>query len=240
MAIRQTRVFVPYTETSDWAETLIGRVFRQVVQEFDARLRWFWFSRYVCIISMPGEDVGNCEFDTIPAEFKRPFPGCSQAGHRSLRFRFEIDDSDQAAFETRLQQLLGQYGYAFSDIRDYDQVEDTGGPRFLGVENRQSGRDIQRARLVTALYHVISQIVMDALVGPDQSDHYHVEHNDNQQNPHGATFESLHRLFCNITQVPISVLIQNQLLVRTFWGQPIGQQTRQINGQVVTEIFLSY
>ena len=47
MANRQTRIFVPSTEPmGDWAETLIGRVFRPLTEEFSASLAWFWFSRY--------------------------------------------------------------------------------------------------------------------------------------------------------------------------------------------------
>ena len=192
---------------------------------------------------MPGEDRGDCDFNVIPAEYKQPFPMANQPGHRSLRFRFEIADGDQAAFEARLQQLLNQHGYAISDIRDYDQVGDTGNHRHLGVKNRQAGRDVQRARLVTHLYWSISQLVIDALVGPDPVDRYRIENNDSQENPNGSTFESLHHLFFNITQVPVSILVSTGAqpqLFGTFWGKPRGQQQRQFNGQIVTEIFLSY
>ncbi len=245
MAIRQTRMFVHQAETADWAETLIGRVVRPLVAEFPEPLRWFWFSRYICLIGTQEEDLGDCDFNAIPNDFKQAFPGENQPGHRSLRFRFEVEDAHQAAFEARLQQLVAQHGYAISDVRDYDQIGDTGGSRFLGVENRQPGRDGQRARLVTHLCQVISQLVMDALVGPDPANRFRIEYNDlQQQNPNGSTFESLHHLFCNITQVPVSILLstgdQAQLL-GTFWGQPSGQQRQiTINGQPVTEVYVSY
>jgi hypothetical protein len=244
MSIRQARIFVNHSETLDWAETLIGRVVRALVAEFTDQVRWFWFSRYICLIGAQGEDRGDCDFDAIPNDFKQPFNGGNQPGHRSLRFRYEIEDGQQTAFETRLQQLVNQNSYVISDFLDYDQVGDTGGHRFLGVENRQAGRDLQRARLVTHLYQVISQLVIDALVGPDQANRYRIERNDLvEQNPNNSTFESLHHMFCNITQVPVSILLnaegQAQLL-GTFWGLPRGHRQNTFNGKQVTEVYIPY
>jgi hypothetical protein len=243
MAIRQTRIFVSEGELVDWSETLIGRVVRPLVAEFQESLNWFWFSRYVCLIDMQGEDRGDCDFNLISDNFKQAFSGVNHPGHRSMRFRFEIEDVHQTAFEALLQELVTEQGYAISDIRDYNQIADVGGNRFLGVENRQLERSLQRATLVTHLLQTISQLWIDALIGPDQDNHYHIEYNDDQQNPNGSSFESLHHLFCNITQVPISILLstgdQTQLL-GTFWGQPRGQHQRELNGQLVNEVFLPY
>jgi hypothetical protein len=203
MAIRQTRIFVPPTEPAEWAETLIGRVIRPIAREFPNDLLWFWFSRSVCLIGMAGEDRGDCDFDSLPDAYKLAFPAAIQAGHRSLRLRFEIADAQQVAFENRLRELLVQHRYAITDIRDYDPVAHTGGDRFLGIENRQPGRDARRAALVTLLCHAVSQVVIDGLVGPDASGRYRIETNNHHQNPNGSPFEPLHELFVNITQVPL-------------------------------------
>lgn len=245
MAIRQTRIFVQSNDPSDdWAETLIGRVFRQIVSEFAQPLQWFWFSRYICPVGMNGDDRGDCDFNAIPDDYQQAIPGMDVPGHRSLRFRFEITDADQAAFEFRLRQLLDQHEYKISDIRDYEQVSDTGGQRFLGVENRQPGRDVQRARLVTHLYQIISEIVIDSLVGPDSANRYRIEHNDlHQQNPNGSSFESLHHLFCNITRVPLSILFSGtdqMQLEGTFWGPPGNLRRLVINGKEITEVYVPY
>ena len=190
-------------------------VFRPLVADFPELLRWFWFSRYLCLIGVEGEDRGDCDFAAIPDDFKQAFAEGNQPGHRSLRFRFNIENSHQAVFETALQQLIAQHGYAISDIRDYDQVGDVGGNRFLGVEKREPGGNVRRAILVTQMCQVASELVIDALIGPDDANRFHFEHNDVQdQNPNGSTFESLHHMFCNITEVPVSVLIG------TFWGRP--------------------
>ena len=241
MAIRQTRVFVPSDEpVNDWAETLIGRVFRQVAEEFAEPLTWFWFSRYATTLN---GDNGDCDIDMIPDVYKQPQQIGGGGFHRSLRFRFNINVASQVAFEDRLQQLITQHGYFISDIRDYDYVADTGGHRFLGIENRHPGRDVQRANLVTHLYETISRLVVDCLVGPDPAGRFTIETNDNEQNPNRSTFESLHHLFYNITQVPLSVLVStgNPVnLLGTFWGGPNRIQQRQANDQVVQEIFIPY
>jgi hypothetical protein len=236
-------MFVKQTESADWAETLIGRVIQPLTTEFTEQLQWFWFSRYVCLIETQGEDRGDCDFNAIPDDFKQAFPGTNHPGHRSLRFRFEVEDDHQEAFEARLHELIAQHGYAISDLRDYGLFGDLGGDRFLGVENQQPGRDIQRARLVAHLFQDISQLVIDTLVGPDPANRFHIERNLQQQNPNGSTFESLHHLFCNITLVPVSVLLgtENQTqIIRTYWGPPRWQRTIARNGQPFTEVYLSY
>ncbi len=241
MAIRQTRVFVLSVEpAAGWAETLIGRVFRQLTEEFAESLVWFWFSRYGTTID---GDNGDCDIDQIPDEYKQPQQAGGVGFHRSLRFRFNISDAAQMAFEGRLQQLITQHSYCISDIRDYDYVADTGCHRFLGVENRLPARDVRRADLVTHLYQTIAQLVIDCLVGPDAAGRFAIETNDNGQNPNGSTFESIHHLFYNITQVPLSVLIAvgpQAGLLGTFWGQPRKVQQRQGNGQLITEVFVPY
>lgn len=228
MPTRQTRVFVASNEPlNDWAETIIGRVIVPITRQFSGQLNWFWFSRYIS----PINDSGDCDVSLIPAPFLQPLSAGGQPQHRSVRFRFDIVAAGQPAFESQLQALILQHGYAVSDIRDYDFVGDTGGHRFLGDENRQPGRDVQRAHLVTNYYQSISALVVDALVGPDVQGRFRLETNSDQQNPHGSTFESLHHLFCNITQPPLTALVyqdpsNNQLALGSRW---IPQRTPPFN-----------
>jgi hypothetical protein len=246
MASRQTRVFVLSTEqTADWAETLIGRVFRQTAGEFHRDLKSFWFSRYTCQLD-GREDRGDCDFDKIPEDYKQVIhvEGGPTRIHRSLRFRFEIDDHAQSAFEGRLKDLLAQHSYAISDIRDFDQVEGLGGHRFLGTESRVPGRDERRAELVTLLLQAVSQLVVDGLVGPDHAGRYRIESNDDKENPIGSTFESIHHMFCNISGVPLSVFLKEveaKQVLGTYWGTPRGNRTLlDGQGQPVLEVFLPY
>jgi len=91
MGTGQTRVFVRSDEPQDWAETLVGKVFRPLTAEFSESLQWFWFSQYGC----PADDSVDCDITQIPAEYKR------DGFHRSMRFRFFVDDNRQAEFEQR-------------------------------------------------------------------------------------------------------------------------------------------
>ena len=205
MGIRQTRIFVLSDEShNDWAETLIGRIFRPLSDDFSDVLEWFWFSRYVS----PADESGNCDIELIPTEYKQPLQVGGEPLHRSIRFRFKIADDQQEAFEQRASELIEQGTYCITDFRNYDYVTDTGSNRFLGVENRQPGRAEQRAELAVNFYWGVSRLVIDALVGPNENGRFKLETNDDlQQNPRGSTFQSLLHLFCNITSVPTDVCV---------------------------------
>lgn len=205
MPTRQTRVFVLSAEPlGDWAETLIGKVFAPLAREFDEALEWFWFSRYV----LPANDSADCQIEAIPDEFKQLLDPGGNALHRSMRFRFSVSGELQEAFERRASELIAAGGYCISDFRPYDSVDDTGSNRFLGLENRGEGRREQRAALITNLYSVIAQLVVDALVGPDEQGRFRFEINDDTlNNPRSSTFQSVLHLFCNITDVPTDVYL---------------------------------
>jgi hypothetical protein len=197
MSLLEIRIFVRGDEAQpDWAETLIGRVIRPLTNEFKNRLVWFWFSRY----ETSHRDLEPCDFDAIPVEYARPF-------YRSLRFRLNVPDEFQQGFTQTAERLFNRHRYWISSFREYRAVEDTGRDRFLGVENRLPGRAEQRSLLINNLYFAISQLVIDALVGPDEQDRYRLEHNDAPENPRGSTFQSILHLFCNITNVPTEVKI---------------------------------
>lgn len=223
MAIRQTRIFVPSGDPQEgWAETVAGRVIKPITEVYCQSLAWFWFSRYADL----GPDSGDCDFEAIPESHKQPLGQDPRPYHRSLRFRFDIAGGQQPAFEQRLGELVAQAGYAVSDIRDYPAwLEDSGGHRFLGNENRQPGRAEQRSRLVLSFYQITSKLVLDALVGPDNDGRYRLEANDHSENRLGSTFESLHHLFFNITQPPLRVHLHvGGIAVGTNWMSPVGIQ----------------
>jgi hypothetical protein len=207
MAILQIRIFVPSGEPPQgWAETVAGRVIKPITQEYLHKgLEWFWFSRYASF----GPDSADCDFDALPETYKQPLSPGELPYHRSVRFRFEIADNQQANFKKRLQELLKQGGYPTSEkTRPYPAwLEESGGNRFLGNENRLPGRKEQRSKLVLSFYQITSQLVLDALVGPDADGRFKLETNDDPQNPLGSTFESLHHIFCNITQPPLQVYV---------------------------------
>jgi hypothetical protein len=168
-------------------------VIRPLTREFQDALESFWFSRY-----LSRRDTEDCNFDELPVDYL-------DGAHRSLPFRFKIEDARRADFEGAGRDLIARHGYWISDFRDYPAVADTGSNRFLGIENRAAGRAEQRSLLVNNLYHATSRLVIDALVGPDAFGRYRLEESDYPTNPQRSTFQSILHLFCNITAVPTQV-----------------------------------
>jgi hypothetical protein len=219
---RQTRIFTPQTAPFDsefWAETVLGNIIEPAVTDADG-LDWFWFSRYKC---PPGVDSGDCDITKIPPNFQRP-----DGNFHSLRFRYSIQIDHQEAFESKIQNLLNARSCHISDFRNYDFLDDLGGERHTGGE-RTPERQQRRADLVAQFYNATADLVMDALVGPDEEGRFSIEKNDNSQNPLGSSFESLHHLFCNITNVPLRVLV-SQIGIGTDW-MPIQQSVQGIRVQ---------
>lgn len=205
MGIRQTRIFVANDEAEEhWAETLMGRVVRPLIQCHAESFEWFWFSRYGKLCG----ETEDCAADQIPATHQQPGPDGHDRTHRSLRLRYAVADDHQDDIEAHARALIAEYGYCITDFRPYFWVADTGSPRFLGVEHRLPDRAEQRAHLVTRFYMATAQLVLDALVGPDEQGRFRLESNDDLlQNPRGSSFQSLHHLYCNITATPTDVCV---------------------------------
>jgi hypothetical protein len=241
MAIRQTRIFVNSAENrDDWAETLMGRVIRPVVSDFTKSIHWFWFSRYDMEVNRPGEERGDCDFERIPDAFKRAVaPGGPR--HRSLRFRFEIEDSAQQAFEDRLRELIEGNGYAISGTLPYSEEGDLGSNRHLGNENRQPERRSPRARFVTHVYQSICELALDALVESEPTTHrFRFERNDHENNPHRSTFETIHHMLCNITSVPVAVWLLPGVQVLSPQSSASFIPREFADGTRAMEVFLHY
>ncbi len=229
MAIRQTRIFVPDLmpyDTENWAETLLGRVIQPLLQNCPT-VDWFWFSRYIATST----DSGDCDISVIPKEF--------QTGglFRSLRFRFQLSDANIQTFEQAGSLEINRDGCAISDWRDYDLVADLGGNRFVG-EVRDNLRRRERANLVVSFLNSISRLVLNSLIGPDADGRFRAESNDDSQNPLLSSYESMHHLFCNMTALPLRVLVfsdGSQTFVGTDWSGP-----QQASWKVVQEIRIRY
>ena len=233
MAIRQTRIFVPNTvpyDNATWAETLLGRVIRPLVHQHP--IEWYWFSRYDQ--SLEG-DWGDCDKRKVLEARHR----LEWNGHfRSLRLRFRLSDADVQAFEQDGAQSIEDEGCVISDWRDFDPVAHLGGDRFVG-EDRDARRRRERAKLVVSFLDAVSKLVLHSLIGPDAEGRFRIESNDDrQQNPLGSSFESIHHLFCNITGVPLRVLVfsdGSQTFVGTDWYSP-----QQAGWRVIQDIRIRY
>jgi hypothetical protein len=196
---KQVCIFAPTKQPYDgssWAETIFGRIIKPLVASH-AELRWFWFLRY-------GEpkNSGSPDFDVsrIADDF---FPG---GNGRLVRFRISIQESDFAAFESDGSDLIQQEGCGFSHWPDYGGLGELGGARFCG-ENGIVKPSAERAELNAQMLCSLSKLVLHSLVGPDADGRYKMESNVHKENPNGSTFESLHHCFCNMTGVPLDVIV---------------------------------
>lgn len=226
MATRQVRIFTPPTVPFDgntWAETALGRIIRPLVEN-SHHLDWFWFSRYVAL----QHDSADCDISKIPSSY------FSNGLHCSLRFRCQLPDEEVAEFETKGGEIIRNEACEFSHWMDYGFPGEFGGSRFLGGV-QSSDRSVERAKLMAQYVMSVSKLVLHGLVGPDSHGRYGVEHNTDAQNPLHSSFESMHHLFCNITNVPLEVDIfasSKTVFVRSAWSQlppagfqPIGKQS---------------
>jgi hypothetical protein len=217
MIYRQVRIFVPPQapfDTATWVETLVHLVIEPLINDFLA-LEWFWFSRY----GSDRTESGDCDISKIPVSFA--FNG---GLYKSLRFRFSVPEDNIAAFEAGLYSLVQQHGCLFSHVLDYDYRADLACPRFLGAVHAEP-RITERAQLMARFLCSVCRLFIHTIVGPDAQGHFSLEANsDMTQNPHGATFESVHHLFCNITDVPTRVLTFPSG-IGTDWYRPTEQPT---------------
>ncbi len=213
LSFRQTRIFCPAAQPFDdgaWAETGLGTIVAPLVRA-QPRLAWFWFSRYV---SDRG-DSGDCEIGQIPESF------AMDGLYRSLRLRYAVSAQRRDEFERRALDLVEITGANVSDFRDYPWVDDLGGDRFIGADRSRVRRE-SRANLVARYLDALSRVTLDCLTGPNEEGRFAFEPNDNDQNPHGSSFESMHHLFCNMTDVPTFVLVLGNQFATHWMARPAG------------------
>jgi hypothetical protein len=198
-----------------WAETIFGRIIRPLVA-VHPELRWFWFLRYV-----ETKDSGSPDFDVgrIAGDF---FPG---GRGRLVRFRFSIREGDFSAFESCGSDIIRREGCGFSHWPDYGGLGELGGARFCGENGRPKPCD-ERAELNAQMLCSLSRIVLHSVVGPDAEGRYAMEKNVHEENPNGSTFESLHHCYCNMTGVPLDVLVlrnkqSGEQRLGTLWNMPV-------------------
>jgi hypothetical protein len=196
VAVRQTRIYapkvVPY-DTPTWAETMMARVIRPMVQL--QGMNWFWLTRY----ASETPEFADSDGSSVPAGF---FDGqmC-----RSLRFRFDVDDDQRERFETRATTIINTEQCWIADWRPYGDDE-LCSDRFLG-EDRSAIRKNERRAIVRNYLESVSRLALHALVPADETGRFRFETSDHPENPHGSAFFSLHHLFCNPTEVLLIVLV---------------------------------
>lgn len=195
---KQVCIFAPQKPPYDdaWAETIFGRVISPLVSEHP-ELKWFWFLRY----DEPKDSKsGHFDVSRIPDEFF-----VNDMAHM-IRFRFAIPAVDVDAFESHGSELIQKNGCCFSHWPEYGALGELGGQRFCG-NSKPVKPCSERAELNALMLCSLSRIVLHSLEGPDEDGRYRMEKNVDSENPNGSTFESLHHCFCNMTGVPLDVIV---------------------------------
>ncbi len=199
MAIRQTRIYAPAKAPYDsqlWAETMMARILKPLVIS-NEKLKWVWLTRY----ASTEPEFADSDGANVPTGYFHNNP-C-----RSIRFRFEIDDSDLADFEREGNELIQQEGCWNADWREYG-IGELCSNRFIGEDRSQDRRD-ERLMIVKQVVESVSRLMLHALVPADQEGRFRVENNDDAENPHNSAFFSLHHLFCNTTEVLLTAIVSN-------------------------------
>lgn len=200
----QTRIFVPNTRPYDkgnWAETVMGQIIAPTVAS-TPELAWYWFSRYVQ--PAVGGETNDTDISKLSEAYYMSDPAGSNKFHRSVRFRFCLPEKDLAKMESVAEALIRKQGCMIADWRDWDITYDCGGDRFIG-ENVTPARRAERAIRIVRFYHATSDLMLHNLVGPNQGGYFRME--NNPDSALGSSFESIHHLFCNMTEVPLCVVV---------------------------------
>jgi len=219
MTPRQTRIFVlPAIANEHFAENVVGKIIRPLLAEFPS-ISAFWFSRY-------GEDrnasAGDCDIAQIPPQFE------DGGNFRSIRFRFWVEDDVLQPIDDRISALTIQHGFAISDVRPYNDVADLAWDRFLEGQITPQ-REIQRRDAMRAFLHSSAILFLEMLEGPDIDGNCRLTRSASGHNPHGSTFESIHHLFCNMTNVTTTVYVPSlEPFTRMYPQQGVGMVEKRV------------
>lgn len=78
---------------------------------------------------------------------------------------------------------------------------------------------------------------MHSLDGPYDHGRFRMEQNIDSENPNGSTFESLHHCFCNMTGVPLDVIVlRNKMsgvqLIGTQWSLRVNPNEWEMTAKI--------
>ena len=150
-----------------------------------------WFESFVGSFVMPVLESGKIH--------QYWFSRYVSSGAREVRFRFTLEDYGEIA--PVVGDLINTLSLSdMKDEEDYCWTNDLGQERFLQNNQRQRSKE-ERGQLVLDYLHAVSRLFVDSISHSDEEGYFHQERNSSGYNPFGSIFESLHHLFCNMTDV---------------------------------------
>jgi len=204
---RALHVFVPADQHhANWVEQILGTVVRPLDDDFGDSIRWLWVTRYAEPIEVARrDDVGKYTKN-------HPIPNTHVTEEQTVRyitfrvFRLSAEQEVKQEIEKKAVELAQDAGYWVVPWVDFDVTSDKqlGSDRFIHKE-ADSEKRAARARLVVSFVDATIRLMLHSLVEEDGQ--WKLERNTHGENPDGSFFQSIHHLFCNATNVPLSVQV---------------------------------
>jgi len=207
---REANIFAPYTLGEFWAETILGNVVSQVGRY----CQLYWFLRYV--LDVDGHETAPCFGGKVDIPPLYTGDVIMQDTHYKKKIRcikLRYTSSHMEMVNDIIKKLSVQIN-CHVIMRAYDPNKDLGSTRFQNKQTRE------KTDAITMVLCNLSKLTVDSLeMGEDGS--FYPGTSAHEQNPMGSVFESLHHLFCNTTDVPLRILI-NDSGIGTDWRGPDG------------------
>lgn len=210
-------IFAPNQENygGNWVEQILGEVIRPIFLNYENNINWIWITRYRNIYDENSPPLG------------RPVP-LDYIGNNMFRYiilRLSLDEASQEEIHNSLIDLLEDSHCICipNEWSPYDVVNYLGSNRFIRQDSNQNDRE-QRALLIAQFIDSVIRLKLNSLTRTQDGIWGLETNSDNNQNPNGSFFESIHHLFCNSTRVPTTILMardRNRFLLRTFWMKQI-------------------
>jgi hypothetical protein len=209
---RHIRIFFPPEgRASNPIEQIIGTIIRPLYLNYKEDMHWIWFGRY------------DDNFAPYAVSHQLPERYNSNGGSSYFDFRLSISQDKRDSFEQDALDLILNSIYFAARWDQYNVLHDlvdwsgNSGNRFIRPDATEDER-IERAYLIVNFMDATARLMVDSVVKVDER--WHLEPNDNPNNPQSSFFQSIHHLFCNATDVPTFVVIREEVNERTSRVQP--------------------
>jgi hypothetical protein len=175
-------------------------VIKSIQAEFSEHLRWMWVTRYGESLEsvLPVTTTDDSPEKEIPQEF------IADGFTRRIIFRTACDETTMGTVQRRLLELT-QENSLHTRITPYDLVQDLGSDRFAAPYSDANAR-ARRAELVMLFVDATVRLMLDALIV--ENGQWTLQKWEHRENRTGSFFDSIHHLFCNLTNLSLPIQLQ--------------------------------
>lgn len=183
----------------DWENQILGNVIKPIIENYEDKLEWVWATSYI----IPNNSNRLVSDHIYPSDYKEN----KYFYYLVVRFAAKTFNDYKYILE-QIGKLSAKYHYYIPfEARIWSFMPDIGGDRFNRVDSGISERK-HRSKLILEFMYSTLKLKIDSLI--KQDDRWEEELNvDTIQNPDNSFFQSVHHLFCNVTQVKTPVLVRS-------------------------------